>query len=127
MLVDAELCTQALAGVSGLEADGPALAHGGAGYEHGEEDMRFIRPGEVVRMLGVSRTTLWRMVRAGLFPRPVEITERNRGYVLEDVEAWMQARVDFGRTDCSPTLAAVRRPEPVPVEAVAPYPARRRR
>ena len=54
--------------------------------------MRFIRPREVVAMLGVSRATLWRMVRAGTFPPPVRISERNRGFLLEVVEEWMKAR-----------------------------------
>jgi Prophage CP4-57 regulatory protein (AlpA) len=45
-------------------------------------------------MIGVSRTTPWRMVRDGLFPAPVRITTRNRGYVLADVEAWMRDRVE---------------------------------
>jgi predicted DNA-binding transcriptional regulator AlpA len=80
-----------------------------------------------VRMLGVSRTTLWRMVQSGLFPRPVQITERNRGYVLEDVEAWMQARIDDDKPDRSLAFVAVRRAEPVPVEAVATYPTETRR
>ena len=53
--------------------------------------MRFIRPRQVVEMIGVSRTTLWRMVQAGTFPRPVRITERNCGFLLETVEAWMKA------------------------------------
>ncbi len=56
--------------------------------------MRFVRPVEVVKMLGVSRTTLWRMVQAGAFPKPVRITERNRGYLLDDVQAWMEARLE---------------------------------
>lgn len=56
--------------------------------------MRFIRPTEVLRMIGVSRTTLWRMVQAGAFPAPVRITDRSRGYVLEDVEAWMKSRAE---------------------------------
>jgi hypothetical protein len=43
-------------------------------------------------MIGVSRTTLWRMVQAGTFPRPVCITHRNRGYLRTSVEAWMKAR-----------------------------------
>jgi prophage regulatory protein len=43
-------------------------------------------------MIGVSRTTLWRMVQAGAFPRPVRITERNCGFVLDNVEAWMKSR-----------------------------------
>ena len=54
--------------------------------------MRFIRPRQVLEMIGVSRSTLQRMVREGSFPQPVRITKRNAGYVLEAVEAWMQAR-----------------------------------
>jgi prophage regulatory protein len=54
--------------------------------------MRFIRASEVVRMIGVSRTTLWRMVRAGVFPQPVRITKRNTGYVFDDVESWIRNR-----------------------------------
>jgi prophage regulatory protein len=66
--------------------------------------MRFIRPTEVLRMIGVSRTTLWRMVQAGAFPRPVRITDRSRGYLLEDVEAWMKARAD--RPSAAPLIVA---------------------
>jgi prophage regulatory protein len=54
--------------------------------------VQFIRPRDVVEMIGVSRTTLWRMVQAGTFPPPVRITERNRGYLLEAVEEWMKSR-----------------------------------
>ncbi len=80
--------------------------------------MRFIRVVEVMEMLAVSRTTLWRMIRAGAFPAPVQITVRSRGFVLEEVEAWMQARVDegpprremqFSRT-AVPALSAARFP-----------------
>ena len=66
--------------------------------------MRFIRPIEVLRMIGVSRTTLWRMVQAGAFPKPVRITDRSRGYLLEDVEAWMKARAE--RPAAPPLLVA---------------------
>jgi prophage regulatory protein len=52
----------------------------------------FLRTKQVLRMLGVSRTTLWRMVQAGEFPRPVTISRRATGHVLEEVEAWMKAR-----------------------------------
>jgi prophage regulatory protein len=58
----------------------------------GRWSVRFIRPRQVVEMIGVSRTTLWRMVQAGTFPRPVRITERNCGFLLETVEAWMKTR-----------------------------------
>lgn len=66
--------------------------------------MRFIRPTEVLRMIGVSRTTLWRMVQAGAFPPPVRITDRSRGYLLEDVESWMKARAE--RPSAAPPIVA---------------------
>jgi len=56
--------------------------------------VQFIRPRQVLEMIGVSRSTLWRMVRAGTFPPPVRITERNCGFVLDAVEDWMKARTD---------------------------------
>ena len=61
--------------------------------------MKFVRTKDVLRMLGVSRTTLWRMVQAGEFPRPVVIAWRATGHVLEDVEAWMAARSQANATD----------------------------
>jgi prophage regulatory protein len=54
--------------------------------------VQFIRPRQVIEMIGVSRTTLWRMIQAGTFPRPVRITERNCGFLRETVESWMKAR-----------------------------------
>ena len=65
--------------------------------------MRFLRPRQVLEMTGVPRTTLWRMVQAGRFPRPVCITERNRGYLLESVEAWMTARAEGRPFDAGTT------------------------
>ena len=69
--------------------------------------MQFIRPRDVVEMIGVSRTTLWRMVQAGTFPQPVRITERNRGFLLEAVETWMKARADA--TPVALSMAPLRR------------------
>lgn len=54
--------------------------------------MRFIRTRQVLEMIGVGRTTLWKMVQAGSFPRPVRITERSSGYLLDAVEQWMRLR-----------------------------------
>lgn len=56
--------------------------------------MQFIRTRQVLRMIGVGRTTLWRMVQEGSFPRPVRVTQRNAGYLLEAVEHWMRTRAE---------------------------------
>jgi len=74
--------------------------------------VRFIRPRQVLEMIGVSRSTLRRMVQEGSFPQPVRITKRNAGYVLEAVEAWMQARTQGLVWDASSAGAASLRTEP---------------
>lgn len=52
--------------------------------------MRLIRTKEVLGMIGVSRTTLWRMVRAGRFPSPVAISSWAAGFRDDEVEAWLE-------------------------------------
>jgi prophage regulatory protein len=54
--------------------------------------VRLIGIDEVLDLVGVSRSTLWRMVRAGEFPRRVEMSPGRRGHVYEDVMAWIEAR-----------------------------------
>lgn len=82
--------------------------------------MRFIRPRQVLEMIGVSRSTLRRMVQDGSFPQPVRITKRNAGYLLEAVEAWMRARTQ-GRDRPEPVVIAVsRRTEASPRERSKP-------
>ncbi len=43
-------------------------------------------------ILGVTRITLWRWVRGGQFPRPVQLGPNTKGVPKEDFDAWMDAR-----------------------------------
>lgn len=45
-----------------------------------------IRPGALSRDLGIGRSTLWRWVRKGAFPKPIRI-QGISGWRPEDVEA----------------------------------------
>ncbi|MBJ6799736.1 helix-turn-helix transcriptional regulator [Geomonas propionica] len=47
---------------------------------------------QVLKILGVSGTTLWRMEQSGTFPKGRQISTRRVGYLEADVEAWMQNR-----------------------------------
>ena len=67
--------------------------------------MRFLRAHQVLEMIGVSRSTLWRMVQAGAFPQPVRITVGTSGYLLEAVESWMKAKADGLPWSPSPAAA----------------------
>jgi predicted DNA-binding transcriptional regulator AlpA len=40
---------------------------------------------EVLQLEGFSRTTLWRKVKAGTFPRPVKITVTTNGFFRSDL------------------------------------------
>ena len=55
--------------------------------------MRFIRPKEVLELVGISRTTLWRLCRSGSFPRPVRISARRSAFHYEAVQEWMERRL----------------------------------
>ncbi len=55
---------------------------------------RFIREPECRRVTGLSRTTRWRLERAGLFPSRRAIS-RNAGAWLEsEVQDWLQSRAE---------------------------------
>ena len=47
-----------------------------------------IRLTEVVELLGVSRSTIYKWVDEGAFPPPVRVSERAVRWRTEDIEAW---------------------------------------
>ena len=52
-----------------------------------------IRLPEVSRMIGLSRATIYRMVAAKTFPAGVPLGIAAVGWVREEVEKWIEARV----------------------------------
>lgn len=54
-------------------------------------DSAFIRQPELQALLGVSATTVWRLVNSGALPR-VKLTERCTRWRVGDVRAYLNAR-----------------------------------
>ena len=52
----------------------------------------FLRLPGVVRMTGLSRSTLYRLVANKQFPRPVRLGPRAVAWRRTDIEAWSDAR-----------------------------------
>jgi len=58
-----------------------------------------IRPGELVKMLNLSRPTLWRMEKEGRFPRRKQIGGRAVGYLRSEIEEWLRTRPEVSVTE----------------------------
>ena len=53
-----------------------------------------LRIGEVCEMLGLSRTTIWRLSRSptSSFPTALKLTGKAIGYLRVEVEEWLRSR-----------------------------------
>jgi prophage regulatory protein len=54
---------------------------------------RLIRQPEVLRRVGISKSTLWAWVGAGMFPPPVKLGPRAVGWSENAVQSWIAERV----------------------------------
>jgi prophage regulatory protein len=52
----------------------------------------YLRTDEVLRLLGVSRVTLWSWRRRGLFPRARRLGPNTIGWPAEEIQAWKASR-----------------------------------
>jgi prophage regulatory protein len=48
-------------------------------------------------MTGLSRSSLYALVKDGDFPRQVKLSERAAGWVASDVERWLNERIQKSR------------------------------
>ena len=54
---------------------------------------RFVREPECRRLTGLSRTTRWRLERAGQFPRRRQISPNAVAWLASEVQRWIDDRV----------------------------------
>lgn len=57
---------------------------------------RFIRVKEVLEATGLKRSTLFKLVRDGRFPRQRQLTDRATGWLASEVQQWMAERPVVG-------------------------------
>ena len=53
---------------------------------------RILRPAAASKKLSMSRTTLWREVKAGRIRAPIKLTERIRGWTDDYLDQLIEAR-----------------------------------
>jgi prophage regulatory protein len=53
---------------------------------------RMVREKEVVKLTGLSRSTIWRLERRGQFPSRKKLSAGTVGRSLREIEEWMSSR-----------------------------------
>lgn len=56
--------------------------------------MRIIRLKEVIYLTGLARSTIYRYIGEGSFPKAVSLGERSVGWVDAEVQEWILARIE---------------------------------
>ncbi|WP_296127186.1 AlpA family transcriptional regulator [Pseudomonas sp. Ga0074129] len=56
--------------------------------------MKVLRLNAVVLTTGLARSTIYKLIGSGEFPRPVPLTGRCVGWIETEVVAWIRSRVE---------------------------------
>ncbi|WP_349568448.1 helix-turn-helix transcriptional regulator [Azotobacter salinestris] len=57
---------------------------------------RILNTQTVCKTLSISRPTLWRWCRDGIFPQSRQIGPRRVGWLASEVQAWLDSRPEVG-------------------------------
>jgi prophage regulatory protein len=55
--------------------------------------MRIIRLKDVIDSTGIARSTIYKLVGEGEFPKPVPLVGRTVGWVESEVQEWIRGRI----------------------------------
>lgn len=55
--------------------------------------MRIMRLTEVIQTTGLARSSIYSRMSEGGFPRPVSLGARSVGWVSEEIQDWVEARI----------------------------------
>lgn len=54
---------------------------------------------EVLRLTGISQSSIKRLVEAGLFPKPIKLMTRRNGWPAREVKKWIAEKDELRRTE----------------------------
>jgi len=49
---------------------------------------------EVAEYVNVSKSQIYKLVQQGRLPKPIKLGERGSGWLITEIDAWLQSRVD---------------------------------
>jgi prophage regulatory protein len=60
---------------------------------------KILRLPDVLNLIGVSRSWLYKQIGTGDFPSPISLGSRSVGWLEAEIEAWIQERISFTRAN----------------------------
>src|SRR5271154_872101 len=93
-----------------LSVDGQAISGGSRETSNYPDDVIFLRLPKVKAVTGLSKTSLYELIRANNFPAPVHLGTRTVAWVASEVNQWAAERILSSRTP-RPTVAGKRTPQ----------------
>jgi len=55
---------------------------------------KILRRKDVEAMIGLSRSTIYKLISEDMFPKPIKLGPRAVGWRLSDVEIWLDTRIN---------------------------------
>ena len=53
--------------------------------------MRILKTNEVVKIIGLSKVTIWRMEKSGTFPKRINLSDRRVGWIELEILQWLES------------------------------------
>lgn len=66
-----------------------------------EKHQKLLRLADVRERVPYSRSTIYQKISRGEFPKPISIGERAVAWLESDIDAWIESRIQDGRTEVS--------------------------
>ena len=63
---------------------------------------KILRIEQVTGQTGLSRSSVYKQIRLGLFPKAIKLTSRSSGWKESEVQEWIQERIDESRRTQDP-------------------------
>jgi prophage regulatory protein len=56
--------------------------------------MKILRLKQVIEMTGTSKTTIYRWINDGVFPRPINLSAKSVAWLECDINEWIQSKIE---------------------------------
>lgn len=64
---------------------------------HLHKEKKLLRINDVQALTGLKRSSIYSKIAIGEFPKPIKLSERSVAWVSDEVNAWIEARIEQSR------------------------------